>query len=55
VADAVLLLAHGTADSVEEIPEYLLRVTGRAAASGGRRRGSAPSLLADRRQPAHAG
>jgi ferrochelatase len=28
VADAVLLLAHGTADSVEEIPEYLLRVTG---------------------------
>src|SRR5580698_3231751 len=28
VADAVLLLAHGTADSVEEIPEYLLHVTG---------------------------
>jgi len=28
VADAVLLLAHGTADSVDEIPEYLLRVTG---------------------------
>ncbi len=28
MADAVLLLAHGTADSVEEIPEYLLRVTG---------------------------
>jgi protoporphyrin/coproporphyrin ferrochelatase len=26
--DAVLLLAHGTADSVDEIPEYLLRVTG---------------------------
>jgi ferrochelatase len=28
VADAVLLLAHGTADVVEEIPEYLARVTG---------------------------
>jgi ferrochelatase len=28
VGDAVLLLAHGTADSVDEIPEYLLRVTG---------------------------
>ena len=28
MADGVLLLAHGTADSVEEIPEYLLRVTG---------------------------
>ena len=28
MADAVLLLAHGTPDSVEEIPEYLLRVTG---------------------------
>jgi ferrochelatase len=28
MADAVLLLAHGTADSVEEIPEYLLHVTG---------------------------
>ena len=28
MADAVLLLAHGTADAVEEIPEYLLRVTG---------------------------
>ena len=28
MANAVLLLAHGTADSVEEIPEYLLRVTG---------------------------
>ena len=28
MADAVLLLAHGTADSVDEIPEYLLRVTG---------------------------
>jgi ferrochelatase len=28
VADAVLLLAHGTADAVEEIPEYLSRVTG---------------------------
>lgn len=28
MADAVLLLAHGTPDSVDEIPEYLLRVTG---------------------------
>ena len=28
MADAVLLLAHGTPDRVEEIPEYLLRVTG---------------------------
>jgi ferrochelatase len=28
MSDAVLLLAHGTADRVEEIPEYLLRVTG---------------------------
>lgn len=28
MADAVLLLAHGTADAVDEIPEYLLRVTG---------------------------
>jgi protoporphyrin/coproporphyrin ferrochelatase len=28
VADAVLLLAHGTPDAVEEIPDYLLRVTG---------------------------
>jgi ferrochelatase len=28
MSDAVLLLAHGTADSVDEIPEYLLRVTG---------------------------
>ncbi|MGC2301499.1 MAG: ferrochelatase [Acidobacteriaceae bacterium] len=28
MGDAVLLLAHGTADSVDEIPEYLLRVTG---------------------------
>ena len=28
MADAVLLLAHGTADAVEEIPEYLSRVTG---------------------------
>jgi protoporphyrin/coproporphyrin ferrochelatase len=28
LADAVLLLAHGTPDGVEEIPEYLLRVTG---------------------------
>jgi ferrochelatase len=28
VADAVLLLAHGTPDVVEEIPEYLSRVTG---------------------------
>ena len=28
MADAVLLLAHGTPDAVEEIPEYLLRVTG---------------------------
>jgi protoporphyrin/coproporphyrin ferrochelatase len=28
VADAVLLLAHGTPDGVEEIPEYLSRVTG---------------------------
>ncbi|HEX4309275.1 MAG TPA: ferrochelatase [Acidobacteriaceae bacterium] len=27
MADGVLLLAHGTADSVEEIPEYLNRVT----------------------------
>jgi ferrochelatase len=27
VADAVLLLAHGTPDAVEEIPEYLMRVT----------------------------
>jgi ferrochelatase len=27
VADAVLLLAHGTPDSVEEIPDYLSRVT----------------------------
>jgi len=27
MADAVLLLAHGTPDTVEEIPEYLLRVT----------------------------
>jgi protoporphyrin/coproporphyrin ferrochelatase len=27
VADAVLLLAHGTPDSVDEIPEYLMRVT----------------------------
>ena len=27
MADAVLLLAHGTPDSVEEIPEYLMRVT----------------------------
>ncbi len=31
MADAVLLLAHGTPDAVDEIPEYLLRVTrGRA-------------------------
>ncbi|MGA7524755.1 MAG: ferrochelatase [Acidobacteriaceae bacterium] len=28
MADAVLLLAHGTPDTVEEIPEYLSRVTG---------------------------
>ncbi len=28
MADAILLLAHGTADVVEEIPEYLARVTG---------------------------
>jgi ferrochelatase len=28
MSDAVLLLAHGTPDSVEEIPDYLLRVTG---------------------------
>lgn len=28
MSDAILLLAHGTADSVDEIPEYLLRVTG---------------------------
>jgi ferrochelatase len=28
MADAVLLLAHGTPDSVDEIPDYLLRVTG---------------------------
>jgi ferrochelatase len=28
VGDAVLLLAHGTPDAVEEIPDYLLRVTG---------------------------
>ncbi|HEY1809072.1 MAG TPA: ferrochelatase [Acidobacteriaceae bacterium] len=28
MSDAVLLLAHGTADAVEEIPEYLSRVTG---------------------------
>ena len=28
MADAVLLLAHGTPDVVEEIPEYLARVTG---------------------------
>jgi ferrochelatase len=28
MSEAVLLLAHGTPDSVEEIPEYLLRVTG---------------------------
>ena len=28
MADAVLLLAHGTPDRVEEIPEYLARVTG---------------------------
>jgi ferrochelatase len=28
MADAVLLLAHGTPDAVEEIPEYLSRVTG---------------------------
>ena len=28
MADAVLLLAHGTPDVVEEIPEYLSRVTG---------------------------
>jgi protoporphyrin/coproporphyrin ferrochelatase len=28
VPDAVLLLAHGTPDRVEEIPEYLSRVTG---------------------------
>jgi protoporphyrin/coproporphyrin ferrochelatase len=28
MADAVLLLAHGTPDRVEEIPEYLSRVTG---------------------------
>jgi ferrochelatase len=28
MTDAVLLLAHGTADVVEEIPEYLSRVTG---------------------------
>jgi len=27
MADAVLLLAHGTPDTVEEIPEYLMRVT----------------------------
>ncbi|MFP5227276.1 MAG: ferrochelatase [Acidobacteriota bacterium] len=27
MADAVLLLAHGTPDVVEEIPEYLMRVT----------------------------
>lgn len=27
MADAVLLLAHGTPDAVEEIPEYLMRVT----------------------------
>ena len=27
MSDAVLLLAHGTPDTVEEIPEYLLRVT----------------------------
>ncbi|MGB6132678.1 MAG: ferrochelatase [Acidobacteriaceae bacterium] len=28
MADAVLLLAHGTPDSADEIPEYLARVTG---------------------------
>lgn len=28
MSDAVLLLAHGTPDRVEEIPEYLARVTG---------------------------
>ena len=28
MGDAVLLLAHGTPDAVEEIPDYLLRVTG---------------------------
>ncbi|HTW46912.1 MAG TPA: ferrochelatase [Acidobacteriaceae bacterium] len=28
MADAVLLLAHGTPDRIEEIPEYLSRVTG---------------------------
>lgn len=28
MSEAVLLLAHGTPDCVEEIPEYLLRVTG---------------------------
>lgn len=28
MADAILLLAHGTPDAVEEIPEYLSRVTG---------------------------
>ena len=28
MSDAVLLLAHGTPDSVDEIPDYLLRVTG---------------------------
>ncbi|HVT99260.1 MAG TPA: ferrochelatase [Acidobacteriaceae bacterium] len=27
MSDAVLLLAHGTPDSVDEIPEYLMRVT----------------------------
>lgn len=28
MSDAILLLAHGTPDAVEEIPEYLSRVTG---------------------------
>src|SRR5581483_10163343 len=27
MADAVLLLAHGTPDTVQEIPDYLMRVT----------------------------
>ena len=55
---AVLLLAHGTPETVEQIPEYLRNVVSGRPLPQTRDRGDSASLCADRPQPAdrnHAG
>ena len=49
---AVLLLAHGTPDALDEIPEYLRNVTERTASAGERSRRDSPPLFAHRHKPA---